>query len=78
MHQTAFNWETHSYTVAGTDLGKDTKLSAHKQFIQFVKLREVLVDKFVGYYVPPLPTKSKSLTETDIMLFLDLFIKQVS
>lgn len=70
-----------TYTVSGED--KDGKFEGSRRYKDFHSLRQTLVNRWPGVYVPPIPPKQSVGNKKDKfvanrMHFLDLFMKKIA
>ena len=49
-----------TYLIGGTD--PRGEFSIRRRFIEFMLLRNKLVERFIGIYVPPIPSKKSAVT----------------
>jgi len=71
--------EFHSYPVVGRDsLGE---IECNRRFSHFYDFRTMLLNRFPGLYIPPVPKKATTGSKEDATIrerryFLDLFVKE--
>jgi len=71
----------HEYPISGVDSNVD--IETQRRFSMFYSLREALVLRFPGLFVPPLPAKKMTGKKEDFTLverthFLNLFLTECS
>ena len=70
----------HTYPIEGRDsLGE---IQCSRRFNNFYVLRQTLVMRFPGLYIPPIPNKQSGAKEAETVrerqYFLDAFVKEMS